>query len=648
MSSSISAKIRPVPSRAVLAAMLCAATPAMAQRTDNNAVTAAQDAFGSSVGDEKIGLYNSEDVRGFSPVAAGNVRIEGLYFDQQSHVTDRLLAGTTVRVGLSAQGYPFPAPTGIADYELRKAGEQRVISVGTTWGPFGGKVGELDMEFPLIGTKLGLTAGAGIFREGQPHGSSSAMESVGVSLRYAPAPGMSLQPFYSQINIRSDEVSSLIFTRQDALPDRIPRANFFGQKWADFEGTIKNYGAVGKARLAGFDAALGVFRSQLAVDQDFADLLLDTEADGRVGKRLIYADRNNFFGSTSGEFRLSRSFEDGARRHILHGTLKGRQLSRRYGGTDVLDLGASFSNREDFRPEIPFVTGAKTRDRVTQKTWGLGYELRWAKLGELGASIQKSDYSKRVTDPTGRIARSEDNPWLYSLTGAIHLAAPLVLYGGLVRGLEESDTAPLEAVNSNAAPPAIRTRQKDFGLRWAIKPGLSAVLGWFDISKPYYALDQARLFRQLGAVRKRGVEFSLSGKIAPGLTVVTGGLYNKAQISGEEVEAGLIGDRPSGTARLRLSTNLNWEVPWHTPLTLTGQVVTFTRWAANAENTVFVPGRSVVHLGARYRFDVGDTHWLVRGKVENIFNTFGWAASGSGYINANPPRRYSLSLAVDL
>ena len=42
-------------------------------RADDNAVTAAEDAFGSSIGNESIGLYSPNQVRGFSPVVAGNV-----------------------------------------------------------------------------------------------------------------------------------------------------------------------------------------------------------------------------------------------------------------------------------------------------------------------------------------------------------------------------------------------------------------------------------------------------------------------------------------------------------------------------------------------------------------------------------------------
>jgi hypothetical protein len=56
---------------------------ALAQsRSDENAVTQAEDAFGFSVGRESLGIYNAGNVRGFSPIAAGNLRIDGLYFDQ--------------------------------------------------------------------------------------------------------------------------------------------------------------------------------------------------------------------------------------------------------------------------------------------------------------------------------------------------------------------------------------------------------------------------------------------------------------------------------------------------------------------------------------------------------------------------------------
>jgi len=55
------------------ASIACASAPAFGQsRSDENAVTQAEDAFGFSVGREALGIYNAGNARGFSPAAAGN------------------------------------------------------------------------------------------------------------------------------------------------------------------------------------------------------------------------------------------------------------------------------------------------------------------------------------------------------------------------------------------------------------------------------------------------------------------------------------------------------------------------------------------------------------------------------------------------
>ena len=161
---------------------LAFANPANAQRTDNNAVTSADDAFGKTVvGDEQIGIYNPDDVRGFSPVSAGNLRLEGLFFDQQSYLTDRLIDGSTIHVGISAQGYPFPAPTGIADYSLRKPGDKFVASIGLNYGPWYGKSAELDVQVPITGRRQNHTQ----FRFATNQGRHSASSHSGARSTFA-------------------------------------------------------------------------------------------------------------------------------------------------------------------------------------------------------------------------------------------------------------------------------------------------------------------------------------------------------------------------------------------------------------------------------------------------------------------------------
>ena len=117
----------------VAAAMACASSAAHGQsRSDENAVTQAEDAFGFSVGRESLGIYNAGTARGFSPTAAGNIRIDGLYFDQMYNLAGTVLDSTSIKVGLSAQGYPFAAPSGIVDLSLRRPGDKSGASLVTT------------------------------------------------------------------------------------------------------------------------------------------------------------------------------------------------------------------------------------------------------------------------------------------------------------------------------------------------------------------------------------------------------------------------------------------------------------------------------------------------------------------------------------
>lgn len=627
---------------------LCMSNAALAQRTDDNAVTQAEDAFGTSVGNDSIGIYNDYDVRGFSPVDAGNVRIEGLYFDQQAGLSGRVSDGSTIRVGISAQNYAFPAPTGIADQSLRKPGKDRVISVGAGFGPWMGGYVDADVQLPIDGDRLGVAAGAGYYRYGQPFGGSPRDFSLGGLVRWAPKPGIEVMPFWSRVRDTENEAQPLIFTTGDFLPKRFPRNNFYGQDWADNSSTQTNYGLLTRANPGGFEVRLGVFRSIFDADQSAADLLFDTAADGSVGRRIVVIEKGYRAASTSGELRVSRHFDEGPRRHTLIASIRGREQDRRYGGAALIDLGASTSLGEDFRTQPASTQGPKTQDRVRQTTFGVAYQGQWRNVGEFGFGIQKTDYTKRVTDPNPAIIFPEtrDSPWLFSATAAAHVTPRFAVYGGYTRGLEESPVAPQEAVNLNEAPPAIRTRQADAGIRWSFGK-LTAVVGVFDVEKPYYSLDAGLRFRQLGIVRNRGIEMSIAGQILPGLNIVAGNVLIDAKVSGEEVNNGTIGPRPVGSFRRHTIISVDYRLP-HSPWSFDAYAEGTSDRVANLANTLFIPTRAILNLGTRYRFKLGEGNGLVRFSVQNITNTFGWSNGSSGFYVPNGARRFSLSVGADL
>ena len=116
-----------------------------AQHASDNPVASANDAFGLTLGLESVGLYGPGSVRGFSPQVAGNVRIEGLYFDQQGPLSNRVIEGSTIRVDISEIGYAFPAPTGIVDYDLRHPGNGTpAATIVADAGPFEARALSID------------------------------------------------------------------------------------------------------------------------------------------------------------------------------------------------------------------------------------------------------------------------------------------------------------------------------------------------------------------------------------------------------------------------------------------------------------------------------------------------------------------------
>src|SRR5687767_468200 len=128
---------------------------AVAQRTQENAITSASDAFGTSIGNETIGLYRENNVRGFSPITAGNRRLEGLYFDLGGNgLTPRWTSRSVVRVGLPSLNYPFPAPSGIVDYSLRSSGDSTEASAAIGMSEFGGYFAEVDARIAIEPERL--------------------------------------------------------------------------------------------------------------------------------------------------------------------------------------------------------------------------------------------------------------------------------------------------------------------------------------------------------------------------------------------------------------------------------------------------------------------------------------------------------------
>lgn len=628
------------------AALLACSFPAHAQRVDENAALDAEDAFGSNIGGEGLGIYSPTDVRGFSPTDAGNVRLEGLYIDRQTELTSRLVSGNRIRIGPSALGYAFPAPSGIADYRIRAAGDDAVLSIAAKGDSFGGWLVEGDTLLPLAGRTLGLAAGVGFYRNQYAFRNSNDVLSNSVSLVWRPNDATEIKPFWSRVGVDDEEAYPIMIGDGQDLPARMTRRRFLGQDWADYEVERVTYGGLGRTRLGDFTLRGGVFRSANITTEGYT-LLLDAAPPGTLAARTVIANPRRSNASTSGEINVAHPFVTGKVRHELLLAIRARSQDRFYGGSDRQSLGPAPFDETRAVPRPAFTFGPRTEDRVRQWTAGLAYQARIDGFGRINLGLQRSDYRKRVTTPNGALPVSRAKPWLFNIAAEVELTPRLALYGGMTRGLEESDVAPETAVNRDEAPPAIRTRQIDAGLRWRLGP-MTLIAGGFEIEKPYYGLDRANIFHRLGTVTHRGIEASLSGSPLDGLTLVAGGVLLDAKLAGEEVADGSIGRRPIGTPSRSLIGNIDWRLPGLPALSVDLAIEHSGRRYADAANHVRVPARSTVDLGARYRFRLGRLPAVLRVQATNLFNTYGWDVEGNNAFVYIPSRQVIARIAVDL
>lgn len=631
---------------ALLAAACAAAQPTLAQRTDDNATQESDDAFGRSVGNESIGIYDDGEVRGFSPIDAGNVRIEGLYFDRLSDPSQRLIDGSAVRVGIASQSYPFPSPTGIVDYNLRRVGDERVISPVITYGPYQGGGVEVDALLPIVRDRFGIAAGAGFYDDRFEWGGSTRSHTIAVIPRWRPTDHIEVMPFFSQVHFYDEEPRPIVLTANGLPPPHIRRDHYYGQRWAQNEGESLAYGVLTEVHLGEWIARLGLFESTFLPDAEFGELFVGTDTNGFARERIV-AFPESRYASRSGELRLSRTFEESDRRHTIHVTTKGRIQDRRYGGEDVIDTGAVQIGvgRAVARPQFQF--GEQSHDEIEQGTVGAAYELRWKDLGEMSVGVQKTFYTKSGDTPEGPLPESRSEPVLLNVTGTVYASDSLAFYASYSEGLEESPVAPDQAVNRNVAAPALSTEQYDAGLRWAITPNLKLIAGVFSIEKPYFDLDQEGFFHSLGTVQHRGVELSLVGKPIDNMTVLVGTRFLDATVSGPTVDAGLVGEKPVGSARSLSVASVDY-VLGGTGVSLDTILENITSQVANTSNTAEVGGRTVLNVGGRYRFKMFNKPATVRAQVQNVFDKYGWKIVSGGAYVYNPPRRFSVYLAMDL
>lgn len=639
-----------VPFTLCLLLSLLSSRAAHAQRSSEDAVAEAADAFGMTVGREAIGLYSDTSARGFDPMEAGNLRIDGLYFDEVSELAEpptRIVRSAAVHVGIAAQGYLFPAPTGVVDYQLRTPGSASVISTLNGYASYGVYYDETDFSAPIMPDVLSVGGGIGYTHNLTYNISASSDDwTAGFVARWQPIHSLVITPFWGMTHRIEYGERPYVFIDDSGVP-RYRAFSLGAQPWADWSFLRQDFGTTAHLSFdEGWLLSAGVFRSLAYQPTTYSPLLVGVGSLDR-GDYQLSAFPANSAASTSGEVRLAKRFGDELLHQTVYLRLTGRDSSVESGGDSVIDIGPGTTTYSP--PAQPSFDFTPTTD-VQSKQWtpGVAYRGLWQNVAQLTLGVQKVFYQRAVQEPQRPTIDYSTSPWLFSAAASGNLTPKLLAYSSYTRGFENIGNAPVNAANANEPVPSQLTRQVDAGVRYQIDPKLQLVAGVFEIDKPYFNLDAANVFRLLGTTRNRGAEFSLTGDLASRLNIVSGIVLIEPKV---QYAAGAMRGPSSvvaiGPTPGYMSTYLQYHPELVLGLVLGASIqLTSSRYAVYP--AVDLPAFLNVGADVRYKttlFGHNATYWL---EMYNLGDAYGLSPSASGQLQSLDARRFEFSLVLDL
>ena len=247
-----------------------------------------------------------------------------------------------MRVGIAAS-YSFPAPTGIADFSLRKPGDKTRVSFVLTRGPFDAATADVEAQIPLVDRTLSVDLCAGYrknFERDLFHESHDAV--FGATVLWRPTATTEIVPFWSYSVGGGERIVPGVYT-DGTIPLSVFRTDDLGtQDWTTWGWHQTTVGVIAKSALLDhWEIAAGLFHS-LERDpltyQPYLTLVTPQTADSTMDVAPPLTAE-----STSGELRLTRVFTHQAHQQRVQFSIRGRSVNRNFGGDAIIELAASQS-----------------------------------------------------------------------------------------------------------------------------------------------------------------------------------------------------------------------------------------------------------------------------------------------------------------
>ena len=217
----------------------------------------------------------------------------------------------------------------------------------------------------------------------------------------------------------------------------------------------------------------------------------------------------------------------------------------------------------------------------------------------------------------------------------------LTTYASYIEGFQSGGLAPWNALNAKAPMAPLVSEQYEIGVKATVGETL-LTLALFNIDKPNAYINGAGYYVQDGRQENNGLEFGITGKVLPELTLVGGLTLLDPQVKENSVAANE-GNKPTNVASQLAKLYAEYDINAIPGFALTGGAYYTGKQYSDEANQHSLPSFTTFDAGARYRIPVADNDVTLRANVSNLANKSYWL--NSSYLG--DPRTLTFSAQLE-
>lgn len=603
--------------------------------------------------------YDNLSIRGIVVENRGNYRLNGsLPIVNLIDIPLENKEQVEVLKGASSMYYGMVPPSGIVNFVTKRAGPKPVTSLTTTINDHGGVKTHVD-----IGRRFGTDDSMGVRVNAAASKEETGIDrykgdrnlvTLAYDWRVTPTANLKvdLERYRKNVSEQAGIQQPAAINGVITLP-RVPdnKTNLAGD-WARYDAHATN----------------ALVRGDFALNDNWVVSL-------ETGRAKTDRDRNfstfQNYNPTTGAGTLSTSVLKGQAYTNTNHRAEAIGRFDTLGLSHELTLGASYNRREsagwlgtgstanpnptapqnlyapvDIAPVNPALVQRGYPSEIRDRGLYLFDRVAIGEQWQVLAGVRKTDYRSLATNPNAPVTVYNADKITPSFSVMWKPLKDLSVYGSLLRGLEETGTAPLTASNAGTVLAPAVSKQHELG----IKARVGSVL----LQTAAFQIERAQtttvngVFQIGGQSRYRGLEFSASGEIGRDFAVVASATLLDAEITRVGTSNPLeLGKTPENTPKNTLSLFGEYRLPMVPGLALNAGLYHVGKRAVNNANQGWIPAYETLSLGARYATTVLGKPVSLQANLDNATDKNYWSTAGNSLFGVGAPRTLRVTAKVD-